>query len=182
MIEKAGFMSATTGQNDETGARMGAHAAIAEETGDLLGLDLFRDQVVAPPKRQAGRPPGSPNRATTKIKELLLAKGYRDPIEMLAAVVSADTNDLARGLAGEVEAVDVLKLQVRAAEALMPYFHQALPKQVELKGEAPRTLIVFGSEAAEKAVTIQGFSRGEATGSQAQGSHDKGQAVDKTGE
>lgn len=131
---------------DEQGARAAiSPAAPAAEPAeaDLFGLELdqFADQAIKPPQRRGpGRPAGSPNRATTKVKELLLARGYRDPIEMLAAVVSMDLGDLkALGIKGP----EALSLQIRAAAELIPYFHQALPKQVEVRGDPERPLFVI---------------------------------------
>lgn len=114
-------------------------------------LAVFDQQAVRPPRR-AGRPPGSPNRATLKLKQLLLARGYRDPAEMLAATMSMDVRELAAALRPEGpaktsvtfdQAHEALKLQVRAAEALLPYFHQKMPIAVEHSGERHRPVIII---------------------------------------
>lgn len=123
--------------------------------------DLFRDlddevggfagATIAPPKRKGpGRPAGSLNRTTLQLQRYLQARGYRDPAEFLASIVSADTRELAAALKGMPvasvgfdDAVEVLKLQRTAAAELLPYFHQRQPQQVEVKGDAPRALIII---------------------------------------
>lgn len=120
---------------------------------DLFGLELegFDGQVIKPPMpRGRGRPPGSPNRSTTKLREMLLARGYRDPMEWQAALITADPRELAAALAGGkvkdvtfAQALEVAKLQRAAASDLNPYFNQAMPKQVEVKTDALRPLFVI---------------------------------------
>lgn len=120
---------------------------------DLFGLELegFGGQAIRPPiARGRGRPPGSPNRSTTKLREMLLARGYRDPMEWQAALITADPRELAAALAGGkvehvtfAQALEVAKLQRAAASDLNPYFNQAMPKQVEVKTEALRPLFVI---------------------------------------
>lgn len=143
---------------------------------DLFGaeLDLFEQATIAPPKGK-GRPPGSPNRSTVQLQKLLLAKGYRDPAEFMAALQSMDTKELAEKLScGKLEAA---QLQLRAAERLMPYFHQAMPQAVELKTDTPRKLIVMG-DVVQNIVTNQQVSLdGEAPTvdlSHSEFSHEKG--------
>lgn len=86
--------------------------------------DLFADQPIAPPvKRGPGRPVGSVSRTTKQLQSYLVARGYRDPAEFLAALVTADTRELAAKL-GIEDRAEVLKIQRSAAVDLMPYFHQ----------------------------------------------------------
>ena len=186
-----------------SGAELGAHAAISDAgapAGQLgaradqaaadvadfeRGLELFDGQAVAPPaKRGAGRPAGSPNRATSKVREYLLARGYRDPMELQAAIVAADPKELAKALVVAGEAVttamvfEVLKLQQKAADALMPYFHQAQPKALEVKVEGARPLMVFGVMTAPKGVADQGLKDVTPQASQIEGEADEAQAAD----
>jgi len=139
-----------------------AHTPAAPEPGgDLFGfeqeLSLFEDQAIAPPMRRGpGRPPGSVNRTTLQLQRLLMAKGYRDPAEFLASIVSMDVRALAGELSEPRKADDdkgvevmtvnrgaALQLQLRAAEALMPYFHQKMPIAVEHGGQVARPLIII---------------------------------------
>lgn len=144
------------------GDEHGAHAANSAQgavtvaaddaASDLFAfgqeLDQFARHAIRPPvKRGAGRPPGSPNRATSKVREFLLARGYRDPMEHLAAFMTTDLRDLvALGLDPDKAAA----LQIKAAADLMPYFHQAMPKQVEAKIEQVRHLVVIADGPLEK--------------------------------
>jgi hypothetical protein len=187
------------------GAELGAHAAISDagapagQLGALAdqaaadqlafedGLDGFSGQAVAPPaKRGAGRPAGSPNRATSKVREYLLARGYRDPMELQAAIVAADPKELAKALVVAGEAVttamvfEVLKLQQKAADALMPYFHQAQPKALEVKVEGARPLMVFGVMTAPKAEADQGLKDVTPQASQIAADAGEAQAADIT--
>lgn len=188
-----------------SGAELGAHAAKSDagapagQLGALAdqaaadvadferGLELFDGQAVAPPaKRGAGRPAGSPNRATSKVREYLLARGYRDPMELQAAIVAADPKELAKALCGPDErdkvtfgmVLDVVKLQQKAAADLMPYFHQAQPKALEVKVEGARPLMVFGVMTAPKGVADQGLKDVTPQASQIEGEAGEAQAAD----
>lgn len=178
--------------------------AAPEPAGDLFALDAELDQfaghAVAPvAKRGPGRPAGSVNRTTLQLQRLLLQRGYRDPAEFLASIVSMDARELARELTREEkvgEAVvrvadvrDAVDLQIKAAKELMPYFHQRMPIAVEHHGDRARPLIIIrdgdgpGARArvvegeamsihdAQEVEQDQGFSDGEADASHASHSH-----------
>ena len=164
------------------------------------GLSLFGGQTIAPPtKRTAGRPPGSVNRSTTQLKKLLLARGYRDPAEFLASIMSMDARDLARELSAPkrigdaiVEVTSVaaaLDLQVKAAKELLPYFHQRMPLAIQHEGTGLRPVIVIhdgpqpvpGRVVEGEAMSVhepqqveqyQGLSEGQAEHSHGDHSHD----------
>lgn len=163
-----------------------AHTPAAPNSGadelDLFATELepFEAGAIRPPKRRVGRPPGSPNRTTLQLQRLLLARGYRDPAEFLAAIVTGDPRQLAADLAGKpldlvtfAEALEVAKLQRQAADGLMPYFHQKMPTAVEVKGDAPRQLIVMGDVVNMKAVQDQRLSALELDASHANPSHEE---------
>lgn len=135
-----------------------AHTPAAADAGaqaDLLGfeqeLSLFERDTIAPPKRGPGRPVGSVNRTTLQLQRLLMARGYRDPAERLAAIQSMDPRELAAALAGHgdvklvtfEQAIEAAKVQNRAAEALMPYFHQKMPIAIQHQGDGARPLIII---------------------------------------
>lgn len=150
--------------------------AAGEVSADLFAefdreAQAYQDSAI-PAKRGAGRPAGSPNRTTTKMKAWLLAKGYRDPAEFLAAIMSADT--LQTAMMTGCDPGDVLKLQVKAAEGLMPYFHQALPKQVDVKTDGPRSLIVI----LDRSEQFQGLTLDATHEPHGQAPHDKGKSVE----
>lgn len=160
-------------------------ADLDEALGDLAG------HAIAPPaKRGPGRPAGSVNRTTKQLQGWLMARGYRDPAEFLASIMSADTIALARKLGIEDKA-EVLKVQVKAAGELLPYFHQQMPKQVELQGERPRALIVIneagggirapnsrGGLSIHDLEPIQQVSAKPAEPSHGSASHETGQSID----
>lgn len=137
------------------GADAGDLFGLSDDEADARALDdelaIFAGHGIAPPRRRAGRPPGSPNRATLALKRLLIQRGYRDPAEFLAAVVSMPTAELVASLSertpeGEVTgpaALDALKVQVQAARELMPYWHQKMPIAVQHSGEAHRPVIII---------------------------------------
>jgi hypothetical protein len=151
----------------ERGAHTGAPGGARDPDGGLFAeldgeAEAFARHAVPTPRR-AGRPPGSPNRSTLMLQRWLMARGYRDPAEFLAALVSADTRELAAELAGRPldkapgfeAALEVLKIQRAAAAELLPYFHQRLPAQVYVKADGPRQLIVIGDLVAQKTVSNQ---------------------------
>lgn len=197
---------------DQTRSVSHTPAPAAEPAGDLFGfeqeLSLFEDQAIAPPVRRGpGRPPGSVNRTTLQLQRLLMAKGYRDPAEFLASIVTMDVRALAGELSEPRKADDdsgrevmtvnrgaALQLQLRAAEALMPYFHQKMPIAVDHGGQVARPLIIIRDLAAPGGVRViegeamsihdaqevqqdQGLSDGEAEASH--GSHSRGGANDE---
>lgn len=160
------------------GGQMGqlADQAAADVASFEDGLALFQGQAIAPPaKRGAGRPAGSPNRATSKVREYLLARGYRDPMELLAAVVAMDLAEL-KGIGIDVK--DALALQISAADKLMPYFHQAQPKSLEVKVEGARPLMIFGQMTAPKGEGHQALRDVTPRASQIEGVASDAQAVD----
>ena len=121
-------------------------------------VDQFGQTAIRPPvKRGAGRPAGSPNRTTLQLQRYLQARGYRDPAEFLAAIVSTDPRRLAVQLLGHdadspaaravslklEDVLEVVKLQKGAAAELMPYFHSRMPLAVHHTGDAPRPLVII---------------------------------------
>jgi hypothetical protein len=176
----ANRLPADDAEGSVSGAEQGAHAGISQRepaggnvqavadqaAADHLafedGLDGFSGQAIAPPaKRGAGRPAGSPNRATSKVREYLLARGYRDPLEQAAALVTADPRELAAKLANKApqlvtfgEALAVLAEQGKARGQLLPYFHQEMPKPKEPEREVERHFVVI-VDSPEKAQQVQ---------------------------
>lgn len=83
-------------------------------------------------RRARGRPEGSANRRNAEMFDYLEARGFKAPEVRLMEIISADTRDLADalGLHDAEYRLDVLKLQAKCAEALMPY---KFAKRQELK-------------------------------------------------
>jgi hypothetical protein len=146
-------------------------AAPGEPAGDLFAFDqemgALAGQTIAPPARRGpGRPVGSVNRTTLQLQRLLMARGARDPAEFLSSIQSMDVRALARALyapeGGDLTPAMIdmaLGHQRRAAEALMPYFHQKMPIAVQHSGDGQRPLIMIHNEPAAGPVVA---ARGEA--------------------
>lgn len=160
------------------GDEQGAHTAVSHAAApDLLAFDedlaLFSGQSIAPPARRGpGRPAGSTNRTTSKVREYLLGRGYRDPLEQAAALVSADPRELAAALGGKKvkevtfgEALAVLAEQGKARGQLLPYFHQEMAKPKEPEREVERHFVVI-VDSHEKAQQVQRVINLTATASQ----------------
>jgi hypothetical protein len=172
------------------GAEQGAHTGISGAGGELAArdgdqadllafegeLEAFESQAIRPaPRRGPGRPAGSPNRSTAKVREFLIARGYRDPMEQLAAVAAMDLNDL---VALGIDAKDALALQIKAADALMPYWHQQQPKPTAVQATPVRHLIVIADGAALKGEQDQRVVDVTATGSHESHPLDEAQDAD----
>jgi hypothetical protein len=132
---------------------------------DVAAVDLLAvaAELAAAPRRARGRPAGSGNRKNGDMIQYLTALGHRDPWVTLSLIQTADTAQLADmlgsplmvegkarvGLDGKVIMVPadrekVLALQMRAAEAIMPYHHAKKPQQLELPPGDLRPLMVIG--------------------------------------
>lgn len=142
-------------------AELGTGVALTGTAGENSGdADLFAalDADLAgvggalrpPVRRGPGRPVGALDRSTVQIRRFVAAKGYRDPLEMLAALASADPRQLAADLAGKPledvtfdEASEALKHIRGAADAALPYLHRKQPLDVHHVGTVARPLIVI---------------------------------------
>lgn len=132
------------------------------DANDVLALAA---ELVAAPRRARGRPAGAANRKNGEMIAYLAALGHRDPWVTLSLIQTADTAQLAdmlgaplivEGVArldreGKVIMVPadrdkVLALQMRAAEAIMPYHHGKKPQQLDLGDLAgsKRPVMVIG--------------------------------------
>lgn len=94
-----------------------------------LGTDLFKT-----PRRGGGRPAGARNRSTEAWRTWFLSQ-RRDPALALADIYSMTVEELALRL--ECDPLDAMKLQMRAAEILMPYLHQKQPLAIKAEGNLP---------------------------------------------
>jgi hypothetical protein len=106
---------------------------------DMLSLAA---ELAAAPRRARGRPAGSGNRKNNDMIGYLAALGHRDPWVTLSMIQTADTVALAKALI--MKRGEVLAIQLRAAEALMPYHHAKKPQQLELPPGDLRPLMVIG--------------------------------------
>jgi hypothetical protein len=85
-------------------------------------------------RRGAGRPEGSSNRRNTDLFNLAMAQGYKHPFIRLMEIVSADPATMLGSTPKQRAAA--LALQIRAAEALLPYDMAKKPQSIEVKGQS----------------------------------------------
>lgn len=136
-----------------TGGVRAALDQVAEELpdgGDLVQAALFDDETgaldapsplslaIEPRKRGPGRPQGSRNRRTEAVAAWLLSQ-HRHPVLVMMEAYSMTPGELARRIGiAEPDAdqlLDLLKLQLRMAEAVAPYVAQKLPQAVQVQAE-----------------------------------------------
>lgn len=93
--------------------------------------------------RRPGRPKGSKNRRTEAVTAWLLQQ-HRHPLAVMMEAYSMAPADFARSIgitAPDADTLlDIVKLQLRMAEAVAPYVAQKLPQAVQVEGGAALTL------------------------------------------
>jgi hypothetical protein len=184
--ELAKRLKADPGSDDARTDLAPGNVADEGEVAFEAEIDLFRESAIAPPRRKPGRPAGAQDRSTVQLAAWMRAKGYRDPAEFLASIVSMDLHDLEKLVDGKTPAVDALRIQVQAAKELMPYVHRKRPIEVEHTGDGARPLIILADDLRRVASRANGalsIYDGEdnqslisrvANGSHDDGSHDPG--------
>ena len=122
----------------EAANRKAGKALLAE--GEQLGL--FGPEG-KPVERRAGpgRPAGAGNKLKGKLRDLMAARGYRDPAEQLAMIAGLDQRELhpmayAASVAASIgEPVLAVAREMRQAAAeLMPYWHAKITPDVLQQG------------------------------------------------
>jgi hypothetical protein len=132
-----------TGEKTALRAAVDAYEADDEEIQlelEQLGLPV-NAKVVAIRERtgKPGRRKGSRNRRTEAMAQYLLAK-YRHPLERLAQIYSAPTEELAASLGcTKLEALAEQRLSIIAA---LPYVQPKLPLAVDLTNHKVITLTI----------------------------------------
>ena len=93
--------------------------------------------------RRPGRPKGSKNRRTEAVTAWLLQQ-HRHPLAVMMEAYSMAPVDFAESIGiAQPDAdtlLDIVKLQLRMAEAVAPYVAQKLPQAVQVEGGAALTL------------------------------------------
>lgn len=113
-----------------------------DDDGDENGApSQFSAALEAAGSGRIGRPKGALNRKTRDFEAWYHAMGFKDPAELLAQVVSADPLALAKTMPGKT-LLDALKLQVAAAEGLMPYLHGKMPTRTTQPDERLPILVI----------------------------------------
>lgn len=104
-------------------------------------------EQIAAAERGAGRPKGARNRRTQEFIDDMLAITGKSPGEVLARRMIADPKELATKLNISIAEAD--ERIHKAAEALLPYFHQKLPQAIELDRGVVDLIINVGSAPAK---------------------------------
>lgn len=131
-------------------AIMAAWASAQPAAPALADCELEADLLgeVVPPRR-GGRPAGARNKRTLALSDLIQATGQspgmflagimRDPVQAIRAAEAAlkargqlSTNVLE---GAKFTAETIVRLQMSAADTLMPYVHQKLPVAVDLTAD-----------------------------------------------
>lgn len=121
-------------------------------------------------ERGPGRPKGAMNRRSRDWQRFVAASGKKHPMEFLLDVVGSTPEELRERYAGlpaprldgdpadlaTIGPKDLLALQIRAAEAALPYLEQKLPQAIEDVSDKPRTVFVVGTLAPEQAKRVDG--------------------------
>lgn len=111
----------------------------------------------APARRGPGRPPGAHNRRTVELIDYMTALGYRMPPLVLAETYSRPVGELAKELG--ISKGEAFKLQLAAAQALLPYTAQKLPLAIQIDSRGRMQLIIErpGSPDAAAGKTVAGW-------------------------
>lgn len=96
--------------------------------------------------RRPGRPIGSPNKRSIRMRDWAQAKGYLDPLLFFAEGISRSPQDLALELGCSV--YEAAKLQGDWADRLAPYWHSKMPVAVLHAGALPMIELVDPAKAA----------------------------------
>lgn len=133
------------------------------ETGKL---DAASPLAAALPSaaRKPGRPKGSKNRRTEAVTAWLLTQ-HRHPLSVMMEAYSMSPRDFAQAIGisspDPDTLLDIVKLQLRMAEAVAPYVAQKLPQAVQVEGGAALTLN-FGGVHLGPQTGVSSPARGEA--------------------
>ena len=90
--------------------------------------------------RGPGRPPGARNRRTLDLIEYMTALGYRMPPLVLAETYSRPVEALAKELS--ISKGEAFKLQLAAAQALLPYTAQKQPIAIQIDSRGRMMLVI----------------------------------------
>lgn len=123
------FASADVSSKEEA-----APAESGRVSNETAGLGL---------ERKPGRPKGAKNKSTKEWIEYYLNTIKESPLIFLGRIYTEKTDLLARRLSCKRE--DALKMQIGAANAVLPYVHQKQPIAIETTSEELPTIQIFTS-------------------------------------
>ncbi len=102
-------------------------------------------------RRVRGRPAGAVNRRNSDLFDLAMAKGFKHPFVRLMEIVSSPPEQLCG------DRLEGLKLQIRAAEVLLPYDMAKRPTEVSVSKEVLH-MFVAGNLTGGMKAAAGGFS------------------------
>jgi len=121
----------------------------AEALGQLPAEPFARREQL----RRPGRPIGSPNKRSMRMRDYIAAKGYTDPLLFFAEAISRGARDLALELGcSPLEAFQEMR---HCADSLAPYLHSKMPVAVLHAGMLPSIELV------DPALAAKMFENGE---------------------
>jgi hypothetical protein len=124
-----------------------------DDDGDTLGALAENSNAV---RRARGRPLNSVNRRNSDLFDMAMARGFKHPFVRLMEIVSADPTKLCG------DRIEAYKLQIRAAEVLLPYDMAKRPTEIKTSGEVLHMFVAGnltgGMKASEKGFTLHGNS------------------------
>lgn len=94
-------------------------------------------------ERKPGRPKGAKNKSTKEWVDYFLSTVKESPLIFLGKLYAQETTLLAKKMNCDRE--DALKLQISAANAVLPYIHQKQPIAIETGGDELPTIQIFAS-------------------------------------
>lgn len=132
------------------------------ETGALDAPSPL-SSALAPAKKARGRPKGAKGRRTEAVISWLLTQ-HRHPLSVMMEAYSMSPAEFAARVLGEAEPgadrlMEIVKLQLRMAEAVAPYIAQRQPQAVQLAAAAQLNVSFGGVSLGEGGVF--GPARGE---------------------
>lgn len=118
----------------------------ASETGSLSAASPL-SAALGSAKRSRGRPKHSKNRRTEAVVAWLL-QDHRHPLAVIMEAYSMSPGDFAKAIGimdpDSDTLLDIVKLQLRMAEAALPYIAQKMPMAVQVDGVQPLSIQFAG--------------------------------------
>jgi len=135
-----------------------------EETGAIDQPSPLSAALTTSPARR-GRKKGSKNRRTEAVVGWLLSQ-HRHPLSVIMEAYSMSPKEFARLALGQASPdadrlFEIIKLQLRMAEAALPFIAQKLPQAVQLEGGAGLTVNFGGVHLGGGAGGVSVPARGE---------------------
>jgi hypothetical protein len=134
------------------------------ETG-ALDTPSPLSKALTPAKRKRGRPQGAKGRRTEAVTAWLLSQ-HRHPLSVMMEAYSMAPAEFAKAIGipspDSDMILDIVKLQLRMAEAVAPYVAQKLPQAVQVEGGAALTLNFGGVTLNGPQTGVSSPARGEA--------------------